>query len=283
MAWGAKGQRAVVDFAPKPTSSERLVAGVVTRIDDGEVTYACALDRRKMEHAFGDAGAAMVAIAQKLCESLALHWKDSAVAETWTPPFGGARIAELSRFSGRSAHEAQSTMLNRTSALHTLLGAYEIAESKRPQSLVERVRRAVHRDVNATHLARRFNRELNLGEESGPMRVDFLGQNFACYFLQITSSARGLDLNIERAFGKLYELQALQRFVKRPKKSLGLLDEERPSRFELVMVGNSNDSIQRRAIRQVEAIADKRSTHVQTLASAAAAAEHVSDRERLAA
>lgn len=47
MAWGAKGERAVIDFAPKPTTSERLVAGVVTRLDSGVVTYACAIDLRK--------------------------------------------------------------------------------------------------------------------------------------------------------------------------------------------------------------------------------------------
>lgn len=275
--------RAVVEFVPKPTSTERLVAGVVTRLDSGEVTYTCAVDLRKMEHAFGDDGAAMHAIALNLCKSLAQHWQAHVDTETWKPPFGAARIADLSRFSARNGAEAQHTMLERTSSLHTLLNAYSITESKRQTGIVEKVRSAINKDSNSKHLAKRFNRELPLGESAGPMRVDFLGQHYACYFLQITRSARGLDINTDRAFGKLYELQALQRFVKRPKKSLGLLEEERPTQFELVMVGDRNDSIQRRAIYQVEALADKRSTVVQTMASATAAAAHVSDRERLAA
>lgn len=283
MAWAVKGQRAVVEFAPKPTSSERLVAGIVTKLESGEVSHACALDQRKMEHAFGDDGAAMYAIAEELCRSLGQHWQNTGAADSWVPPFGGARIAELTRFSGRTVEEAHATMLNRVSTFTTLLSTYDIADTKRPTSIVARVRSAVKRDVNAKHLTKRFNRELNLGDSAGPMRVDFLGQHYACYFLQITSSSRGLDLNTGLAFGKLYELDALQRFVKKPKNTLGLLEDERPSKFELVMVGNRSDSVQRRAIYQVEAIADKRSTRVQVMASANAAAEHVSDRERLAA
>lgn len=280
---GVAGMRAVVDFAPKHTSTERLIAGVVTRLDTGEVSFTCAIDQRKMEHAFGPDGATFYTIANKLCESLAQHWQAHEDAQSWKPPFTGATLADLRRFSGRTATESQRTMLERTSALHTLLNAYEITAQKRMTGIVEKVRSAVSKDTNSKHLTKRFNRELALGDSAGPMRVDFLGQHYACYFLQITRSARGLDVNTDRAFGKLYELQALQRFVKKPKKSLGLLEDERPTQFELVMVGDRNDAIQRRAIYQVEALADKRSTVVKTLKSANEAAGHVSDRERLAA
>lgn len=274
---------AVIDFAPKPISTERLVAGIVTRDETGEVGFTCAIDAKKIAHAFYEGGQAFFDIAYMLCESLAQHWRDNPDAKAWIVPFSGARIADLGRFSGRDAEEIRTTMLSRSSSMHTLLSAYEMASRPRVMTLTERVRAAVKRDANATHLAARFNRELNLGESAAPMRVDFLGQHYACYFLQITSSTRHLDLNTDRAFGKLYELQALQRFVKKPKKTLGLFDDERPEKFELLMVGNRNDSVQRQAIYQVEALADQGSTLARVVSTVGAAAEHVSERERLAA
>lgn len=275
--------RAVLDFAPKPTSAERLCAGVVTRLDTGEVGYQCAIDLKRMEHAFGAAGAALHSIAQMLCESLAEHWRNDADAGTWRAPFSGASLVNLSRFSGRAAGDSRLAMLERTSSLHTLLNSYEMRETQYQQGIVERVKNAVRRAANSKHLATRFNRQLELGSDAQPMRVDFLGQHYACYFLQITHSARGIEANTERAFGKLYELQALQRFVKRPRKALGLLDDERPEQFELVMVGARSDAIQRRAIAHVEALADRGKVIARTLPSAAAAAEHVWELERRAA
>jgi hypothetical protein len=115
------------------------------------------------------------------------------------------------------------------------------------------------------------------------MRVDFLGQNFACYFLQVVRSARHSEVNAERAMGKLFELQALKKFVARPKKSLGLFEEERPKHFELIMIGSRTDSVQRRIVYQVEAMADKSQVQARVLESTTAAAEHVAGKERLAA
>lgn len=262
---------------------ERLCAGVVTRLDSGEVAMASALDARKAAHAFGAAGAALASVAQALCESLAAHWRAHDDASAWVPPFEGARLAELSRFSARSVEDANSAMLARVSAMHTLLQGYEIAQAERRGSIVQRVRSVVRRDPNAQHLADRFNRHLPLRDDALPLRVDFLGQRFACYFLQLTSHTRAQELNTERAFGRLYELEALRGFVQRPKKSLGLLDDERPSQFELVMVGSASDSVQRRAIRQIEALADKREVRVRALPTVAHAAEHVATEERQAA
>lgn len=279
----ARGWRAVIDFVPKPTSSERLCAGVVTRTDDGVVSFSCAIDPRKMEHAFGDVGTALHDVAHKLCQSLAAHWKQGIDPTLWVPPFKGARIVSHERFTARDANEATERMLNRTSSLHTLLSAYEIQLQLRNASIVDKVRTAVKRDVNTRHLAKRFNRELILNGEAQPFKVDFLGQRYACYFLQVTKSERGLEGNTDRAFAKLFELQALKRLVKKPKKSLGLLDEERPEIFELLMVGNRNDPVQRKAIYQVEALADKREVVARIESTPSGAAARLALQERLAA
>lgn len=277
------GWRAVIEFAPKPTSSERVIAGVVVRTESGDVQALCAIDQRKAEHAFGMAGHALHAVADHLCQSLATHWQTSADLESWQPPFAHARLANVSRFSAASALEGMQLMLNRTSMLHTLFSAYAIEQQSRNAGIVERVRSAVRKDPNAKHLARRFNRELNVHGEAQPMRVDFLGQNYACYFLQVTRSVRGIDASTDRAYGKLFELQALRRLVKKPRKALGLLDEERPQVFELLMIGDMGDTVQRRAIKQVEALADRDEVVARVEPSAVAAAERVYLQERKAA
>jgi hypothetical protein len=67
------------------------------------------------------------------------------------------------------------------------------------------------------------------------------------------------------------------------KKTLGLLDDEKPDTFELMMIGDRNDSIQRRAIYQVEALADKKEVIARAVPSVLAAAEHLATKERLVA
>ena len=173
--------------------------------------------------------------------------------------------------------------LDRTSAMHSLLTAYQIDLQQRSIGIVQQVQSAVRRDINTKHLAPRFNKHLKVGGEAQPLRVDFLGQRYACYFLQITRSSRGLEASTERAFGKLFELEAVRRLVKKPKKSLGLLDDERPTVFELLMVGDRHDAIQRRAIYQIEALADRKEVLIRTEPSVTTAAERVSYQERLAA
>lgn len=277
------GTRAVIEFSPKLVSFERLCAGVVIRTSTGDVYARCALDQRKIEHAFGVAGKAIFEIAHALCLSLVQHLQAGGSPEGWEPPFEGAAIARISEFSARDADAALRQGLELHSAFGTLLAQYEISEQQRNINIVERVRSAVKRDVNAKHLAERFNRTLSLGREAAPMRVDFLGQNFACYFLRVVSNARSSEDNALRALGKIYELETLRRFIAKPKKSLGLLEEERPNQFELVMIGNRSDSIQKRIVFQVEAMADKSEVVTRVLDSATAAAEHVAYKERLAA
>lgn len=275
--------RAVIEFTPKPTSNERLCAGVVVKADDGALHFVSAIDARKMEHAFGAAGVALADVARRLCESLVGHWAQNNSARDWTPPFSNARLSSLEPFSASSAEEACTRMLARTSTLHTLGEAYVLESQSRSSGIVERVRAAVRRDANAKHLAKRFNRHLTLAGEAQPLKVDFLGQRYACYFLQLTQSAKHIENSTERAYGKLFELQALKRLLTQPRKSLGLLEDERPVAFELLMVGNHQDAVQRRAIYQVEVLADRSDVVARVEGSAASAAERVSEQERLAA
>lgn len=277
------GWRAVVQFAPKPASPERVVAGVVLRTDDGAVHWLCALDEAKSEDAFGMAGRALHTVAQHLCSSLAQYWQAEPDLAQWKPPFANAGVVELVRFSARTPAEDMQMFLARTSTFHTLFGKYEMDQQARTPSIVQQVLKAVKRDPNAKHLAGRFGKNLMVHGEAAPLKVDFLGQRYACYFLQITRSAQGVAANTERAYGKLFELQALRRLVRQPPKGLGLLDEERPEVFELLMVGSRTDAVQRSMMRQVETLAEKSEVVARIEPSAAAAAERVSTQERLAA
>lgn len=275
--------RALIEFTPKPTSDERLCAGVVLRTTEGEVTYTCAPHARHMQLAFGEIGVALYDVAEKLCQSLAKHWAEGKDPRHWKPPFSNARLANLDRFSAGSTAEECERILSRTSTLYTLSQAYQTDTVSRPTGIVEQVRSAVKRDANAKYLARRFNKQLTLNGEAQPLRVDFLGHRYACYFLQVTKSMRGLENTTERAFGKLFELGALRRLIQQPVQQLGLLADERPNVFELLMVGDRNDLVQRKAIYQVEALADRSEVVARIVPNATTAAERVFDQERLAA
>ena len=277
------GLRAVLMFRPKPGSSEQLCAGVATRLTTGEVACVCAIDAKKAGHLFGDAGQGLYFAAQALCQSMLEHWRAHPDAGQWVPPFEGASLGEVHAFSARDADAGARQMLERVSTLHTLLEQYQVSQAEWGRGIVARVKAAIRRDLDTRHLHERFNREIHIGDDAGRLRVDFLGQNFACYFLQVTHSARSAETTIERAFGRLYELAALQRFVKKPRRSLGLLDDERPERFELVMVGEQSDPVQRRVINLVTTIADRDAIRALPLPSVEAAAAHVVEMERLAA
>jgi hypothetical protein len=214
---------------------------------------------------------------------VAEHWRSHGDTRGWVTPFEGAKLGPAQAFSARTHEAGNLHLLRRVSSLRTLFQGYELEQQERSTSIVQRVRSAIRRDVNAKHLQARFDREIHVGDTAGKLKVDFLGQHFACYFLQITHSERGVEATAERAYSRLYELQALRRFVARPAKSMGLLDDERPSRFELVMVGSPNDAVQRRAISLVTALADRDEVRARPLPTAEAAAEHVVAMERLAA
>lgn len=221
-------------------------------------------------------------MAGALCASLAEHWISTSPAE-WVPPFEGARLARVSDFTAQSAEAAIEQSLSQHSALYTLLSRYEIPAQQKVSNIVARVRREVRSNKWTEHLAPRFSRELNIGASTTPLRVDFLGQHLACYFIQVTESARGIEGSAERAFGKLFELQALRRFVKARPKSLGLFDHERPDRFELILVGDRTHPVQKHAIARIEALADQKQVIARPIASAIEAAQHIVELERKAA
>jgi hypothetical protein len=163
------------------------------------------------------------------------------------------------------------------------MSVYEMGSTVRQSSIVRRVRSVVRREARTKHLAVRFEREIDLGEAAGPLRVDFLGQNFACFFVSLTHSERGIDASSERAFGKLFELQAVRRFVLSKPKAIGLLEDERPKKFELLAIGDRQGLAERRALHRIEAIADQREMLVRHLTDVGDAAHHVADMERTAA
>lgn len=277
------GWRAVIEFSPKPVSLERLCAGVVIRLTDGTVLSFCAIDLTKVSDAFGSQGAALFEVADALCTSLAAHWKSANANDAWIPPFEGTTL-RISEFSAKSAQAGAQQSLANHSSLHALFGGFNLAQrAQRHEGIVARVKSAVRRDVNSIYLARRFNRELQLHDDATPLKVDFLGQNFACYFLQVATTARAVDSNAERACGKLFELQALKRMIAKPRKTLGLLDEERPQTFELIMVGQQSNPVQRRVLRHIEMLADRSNVRAFTVPSAQDAAGHVAQKERLVA
>jgi hypothetical protein len=277
------GWRAVIEFSPNPVSLERLCAGVVIRLTDDTVLSFCAIDPTKAASAFGNQGAALFEVANTLCISLAAHWQSGYADNKWIPPFEGT-THRISEFSAKSAQAGAQQSLMSHSSLHALLGGFTIEQAtRRPKGIVARVKSAVSKDINSTHLTKRFNRELQLHADAMPLKVDFLGQNFACYFLQVVTAARAVDGNAERACGKLFELQALKRMIAKPRKKLGLLDEERPQTFELIMVGQQSNPVQLRVLRHIEMLADRSNVRALTVPTAQDAAGHVFQQERLAA
>jgi len=273
------GRRALIQFSPGLVSSERLTAGVVLQLTDGSVHVRSALDAEKAEHAFGGAGIALATLAQAMCRSLAEHWT-AMNAKPWVPPFETAELVREDAFTAQSVDAAATFLLQEQSALHQLLAAYALPAQQRSSNIVRRVRQQVKSNPRTEHLVPRFNRPLNVVDNGQPLRVDFLGQNLACYFMQLTESQRGIEGSAERAFGKLYELQALRRFVDQRPKVIGLLPEERPGVFELVLVGNHRHPVRRQVLAQIEALADQKDVRMRPVADVSAAAAHVARAER---
>lgn len=247
---------------------------MVIQTANGATAYRSAIDTNKAEHAFGAAGSSLAAVAHALCKSLAEHWQAHGNTP-WKAPFEGAGIARVVEFTASTEAAAMEFALDQHSSLAALLRAYELSSQSRPPAIVKRVRSAVRQAPRSHHLARRFERSIDLGADAGPLVVDFLGQHFACYFISLTTSVRGVEPSAERAFGKLFELQAVRRFVHGDRKTLGLLEDERPEHFELLAVGDKAGSAERRALSRIEAIADQREVRLRQLPDVASAAAHV--------
>ena len=235
-----------------------------------------------MEHAFGAQGAALHAIAQHLCQSLEAHWASGDQAE-WRPPFEGAVLAQVDEFTARDTESALEFALRSQSSLYTLLAEYEIPAQARTHGIVRQVQQQVKRQHSHRHLEKRFSRELDMGRTAGLLRVDFLGQNYACYLMGLTQTMRGVEGNTDRALAKLCELQALRRFAQGRRKAIGLLDEERPTAFELLTVGDKTQAAQRQALARITLLADQGEVRTRTMPDVYAAAEHLISMERRAA
>jgi hypothetical protein len=259
-----------------------LTAGVVVQLADGQVFHRTAIDERKAKHAFGEQGAALHAVAEQLCASLCAHWLAGDRSD-WQPPFEGAQLAQVEDFTARDAEAGMDFALSTQSSLYGLLAQYDIASQTRTRGITSQVQRIVVKQHAQRHLDKCFGRELKMGADAGKLKVDFLGQNFACYMHALTESDLGVENNTVRALAKMVELQAVRRFVQGRPKSFGLLEEERPRFFELVAVGKPQQGPQRHAMARITMLADKREVRVRSLPDAAAAAEHLVQMERKAA
>jgi hypothetical protein len=275
---GVSGWRGVIEFSPSLISTERLCAGVVLQLQSGQTAHRSAIDAQDAERVFGQAGAALADVAERLCHSLAQQWAGTTPGESpveWVPPFSRARLASEQRFTAASVDSALDWALNMYSAFYPLLAGTRAAAAPRHRSLLDQVRRHLRLSQQSSHLARHFSRFLEMGERAAPLRVDFLGRHTACYLMQVTESERQLEINLTQAYGKLYELDAVRRFVGSRPATLGLLADERPQHFELMLVGDATHNVRRRVLAQIEAVADQHQVLARPMPDAKSAAERL--------
>lgn len=241
-----------------------------------------AIPKAEAEHAFGAVGAELYYAAFHLCQSLYEHVQAGNAFKDWVAPFAGADIGKLGRAEARDLSTMMDLGLVQNSMVHTLLSNYTLPVSAHGDSVVAKVKRAISTGNAAKHLAQRFNQFVPIGAEAMPLKVEFLGAHYSAYFLQISKSERGLEASTGRAHGKLFELQSLKKhFAKQP--LVPALDEERPSQFELLVVGDKTNPTQRRAWLQIEMLADNSDLRTRILPDAQAAANTVIAQERAAA
>lgn len=251
-------------------------------MDDGRVEWRCAIDEDRIDHAFGSTGRSLFTTARSLCNSLAESWSKGSI-RAWKPPFERASITEPVAFTAQSVDSAITHVLGQHSSLHTLLAQYEIPESRSTTGIVAKVRRSVKSRHNSEHLARFFLRNFAIDGSTLPLRVDFFGRRLACYIVLVTTSDKQVDVSSERGLGKMAELHALRSFTAHKRTSLGLLEDERPSEFELLMVGSEAHPIQGRVMQKIQMLADMKHVRARALPDADAAATHLIERERAAA
>lgn len=278
----AKGERAVILFTPQVLSRERITAGVVVRLESGECAMRVAIPQREVEHAFGNVGIELYSVAHHLCQSLYEHVQAGHKFKSWTPPFAGAELGKVGEAEARDITSLLTLGLAHNSMLNTLLSNYEIPAANGNNSVVEKVRRAIKQNRKTEHLGPRFNQHVALGTEAVPMKVEFLGANYVAYFMQIPKTERGLEASTGRAHGKLFELQSLRRhFTDKP--FFTPFTDERPNQFELLVVGDKSDPVQRRAWLQIETLADANEMITRLIPDTDTAANEVAKRELIRA
>lgn len=271
-----RGVRAAIFFQPQLLSIERICAGVVVRLDDGRTAVRVGIQAQEVIHAFGASGAEIHSVANHLCLSLAQHIEGGGTFEDWLSPFENAYIGKIGRVEGGQLEAILDTQISQNSMLYTLLNSYELPSVKQADGIVKKVKRVIQQS-KSHHLAERFHRELPVKTDALPLKVEFLGANYACYFLQISQSPRGIEDSTRRAHGKLFELQSVRGHFDAP----GTLDafEEKPRRFELLVVGDRTNPLQKSAWLQIESLADSSNLQTRILTTAAAAANTVAELE----
>lgn len=263
-------------------SKERITAGAVVRLDDGQCFARVAVTEAAVTHAFGIAGQELYHAAFHLCQSLLEHVQAGGAFKTWTPPFAGAEIGNLGRAEARNMDAILDLGLAQNSMLYTLLSHYAMPAHHNNDSLASKVKSAISKNKATKHLKERFYREIMVREEAMPLKVEFLGANFACYFLQLSKSQQGIEISTSNACGKLFKLQNLkQHFEKLDRPTV--FDEERPQSFELLVVADDSDRLQKSALLQIESFADANKLIARVLPDAQSAASMVVKRESLAA
>jgi hypothetical protein len=275
-----RGVRAAIFFQPQILSIERICAGIVIRLDDGRVAARVGIQAQEIAHAFGVSGVEIHSIANHLCLSLAEHVQSGGTFEEWVAPFENAHIGKIGRVEAGQLESLLDSQISQNSMLYTLLSSYELPAVKQTDGIVRQVKRAIQKS-KSHHLADRFHRELPVKTDALPLKVEFLGANYACYFIQISQSPRGIEESARRAHGKLFELQSVRTHFEGP----GTADafEEKPRRFELLVVGDKTNSFQKSAWLQIESLADASNLQTRLLTTAAAAANTVSKLEHQAA
>lgn len=273
-----RGVRAAIFFQPQLLSKERICAGVVLRLDDGRTAGRVAIQAQEAAHAFGVSGVEIHAIANHLCVSLVQFLQSGGDFESWLPPFEHASIEKLGRVEGALLESLLDSQTAQNSTLFTLLRSYEIPAVKQTDGIVRKVKRVVQQS-KSHHLADRFQRELPVKADALPLKVEFLGAHYACYFLQISQSPRGIEESARRAHGKLFELQSVRSHFATPT-TVDAFDEV-PSRFELLVVGDKQNPLQRSAWLQIESLADSSELQTRLLDTPAAAANAVTRYEHM--
>lgn len=273
-----RGQRAVVFFQPSNTSSESLCAGVVLKLDNGDVIYQPAVDRTRLGLHNKAAIDSLADITNVICRSARDHWSSSESFDDWLPPFPGVKVQSVTRFSSRKISSAFAYALRVNSSLALLTHSTETQE--RPEPIIQRIRSTWRGHQRNASLTRYLSKSVEFGHGHGAMTIDFWGQHYGCYFAKLSDSLKHGPTSITKALGRMAQLQKLREMANAPTSQIGLFAELRPKQHELIVVDSYSAP---KALWQAEQFADQFELRIRTLGSTQEAAEFVADAELKAA
>lgn len=273
-----RGQRAIIFFRPSNTSSETMCAGVVLKLDNGDVVMHPAVDKTRLSTFNKPAVDSLADITAVICKSAQQHWATLDSFDGWQPPFPGVSIHEVSRFSSMSIKSAFGYALRVHSSLALLTHAGEAQE--RTEAIIPRIKACWKERGRHAGLTRYLEKSVDFGEGHGSMAIDFWGQHYGCYFTKLSDSAKNGPSSITKALGRMAQLQKLREMADAPLTQIGLFAELRPKVHELIVV-NSKEAP--KAMWQAEQFADQFELRLRGLNSTPEAAEFVADAELKAA